>query len=508
MKDYIKVIKDTIEHSRLSGNNNLLIQSELEKITRLINDDIIEKDDFEKEFYDLVMNTDMEEKTALFMLSALVKIFDKTEYMELFLEFIHSMETINIKTLDMLIPQISMMLVKNPELNSKKVGVLYNGLYDELINVVRSEIILERQSKDKRDAKKVVVMTAQLLSNKHPATHSTLERCRILKQMGYEVTIIVVGSGPRFDGNIEIYNQEIYNVENKYDGIHMFQFEGDNYILYQEEKDMLTEGGIFNLVDVIKGINPLFVMFVGGRHYISDLINDMYPVVTVSTNFSNIPNVNTDFVIVGRRIDEQERKKYKSELIEVPFTFSITEKKKTYSRIECGIPEDKFVLAMVGNRLDADVSKEFIDILKALDNIFVVFIGNFNTYNTMVEADMWIRNNTMFTGVCGDVVGMLEVCDLYVNPKRLGGGFSVIEAFHAGLPAVSIKYGDVATAAGEEFCVDDYDSMIYMINKYKSDRAFYQEMVNKGKYREAYITDGYRLFEAGINKILKSKNFF
>lgn len=48
-----------------------------------------------------------------------------------------------------------------------------------------------------------------------------------------------------------------------------------------------------------------------------------------------------------------------------------------------------------------------------------------------------------------DVVGVLGCMDLYVNPKRLGGGFSVIEAFHAGIPAVSIRYGDVSVAAGE-----------------------------------------------------------
>lgn len=112
----------------------------------------------------------------------------------------------------------------------------------------------------------------------------------------------------------------------------------------------------------------------------------------------------------------------------------------------------------------------------------------------------------MSTDICGDVVGMIELSDLYVNPKRLGGGFSVIEAFHAGIPVVSIKYGDVATAAEEEFCVEDYNTMVNVINKYKSDKSFYIEMVNKGKERENYIINGYELFGDRINKILKSDN--
>lgn len=40
-----------------------------------------------------------------------------------------------------------------------------------------------------------------------------------------------------------------------------------------------------------------------------------------------------------------------------------------------------------------------------------------------------------------------ELMDLYVNPKRSGGGYSIIEAFSVGIPGVTLRNGDIAAAA-------------------------------------------------------------
>ena len=57
-----------------------------------------------------------------------------------------------------------------------------------------------------------------------------------------------------------------------------------------------------------------------------------------------------------------------------------------------------------------------------------------------------------------DIGGILQLSDIYVNPPRMGGGFSVAEAMAAGLPVVSFadsdggdKVGDLALGS-----MDDY----------------------------------------------------
>lgn len=54
---------------------------------------------------------------------------------------------------------------------------------------------------------------------------------------------------------------------------------------------------------------------------------------------------------------------------------------------------------------------------------------------------------------------MTECMDLYVNPKRSGGGSSVAESLYKGLPVVTLPVGDVSAAAGESFRVADYGEM-------------------------------------------------
>ena len=69
-----------------------------------------------------------------------------------------------------------------------------------------------------------------------------------------------------------------------------------------------------------------------------------------------------------------------------------------------------------------------------------------------------------------------EICDLYINPHRKGGGTSCVEAMYKGLPVVTDDYGDVATNAGEVFVVgSDYSNFPSVVLKYYEDKEFYKK---------------------------------
>ena len=228
----------------------------------------------------------------------------------------------------------------------------------------------------------------------------------------------------------------------------------------------------------------------------------------MSVTFSKLRNYRTAFAITGRSVSEAEKRAHSYQLLEIPFTFELKEQKRKYTRAELKIPENVFVLAVVGLRLAYDVTEEFLAYMKQLRDIHVLFIGIYDGYEERCSRDEWLNAHSTCTGQVDEVIGRLSCADLYVNPRRLGGGFSVIEAFHAGIPAVTIAYGDVAAAAGSAFCVSDYPEMVRQIERYQRDNAYYQKMLACGRKREQEMTDGQAVFEKGIRQMLDSREFF
>lgn len=91
----------------------------------------------------------------------------------------------------------------------------------------------------------------------------------------------------------------------------------------------------------------------------------------------------------------------------------------------------KFLMAVVGTRLDIDVSNEFLKEIKRTFpyNTHLVFAGYFEKYEKRSAEVTWLKEHSTNVGYQGDIMAFMETIDLYVNPKRLGGGFSIIEAF-------------------------------------------------------------------------------
>lgn len=104
-----------------------------------------------------------------------------------------------------------------------------------------------------------------------------------------------------------------------------------------------------------------------------------------------------------------------------------------------------------------------------------------------------------------DALAVIECCDLYVNPKRSGGGSSASEALYKGIPVVTLPNGDVSIAAGSEFWVKDYPKMQDTIMKYVVDKKFYREMSGVAKKRAEKLLDSEHGFGDVMQEILSQK---
>lgn len=178
-------------------------------------------------------------------------------------------------------------------------------------------------------------------------------------------------------------------------------------------------------------------------------------------------------------------------VIESVFTSGLRAQTGHVTREELGIPEDTFLLAVVGGRLDNEVTEEFLEILGQImpGNMCIGFFGMFHTYESRTGKFVQLRGKTRNFGFCEDMLSYMEVCDLYINPLRKGGGTSCVEALFKGVPVVTVDYGDVAVNAGELFCVGDYKGMQKEIMRYYSNKAYYQEMSIKARERAEVLLD-------------------
>lgn len=81
--------------------------------------------------------------------------------------------------------------------------------------------------------------------------------------------------------------------------------------------------------------------------------------------------------------------------------------------------------------------------------------------------------------------GTYRALHLYLNPRRLGGGWSSAMALMAGLPVVTLPVCDVAYNVGGEFTVATEEEMVDAVIRYASDDVFYaqkkQIAIEKGR---------------------------
>ena len=467
--------------------------------------------EIEKRCVHLLTKETMYDGYFIFLLSFLIKAFPKEVYIELFLEVAESQPEYTPMNKKFILHQVKNLLINYPGLETEHVRKQIAEMEESVRSYLEKEIAAERIPREQRTDNLVFVMVAGFLGENHPVSRSALERCYLLlKKMGKRVRLISAGESCTMQDAVPVYHSQVRNRAEAYNGQSSYNYLGEEIACYQSALPADSLDGFRELAGYIAKEKPEYIIYVGEQSFAADMANRICPVIAISSTFSAIQNTKTEFLMTGRKVSEQERKKLYPHVIEIPFTFQLKEQKQTYTRSMLQIPERRFTLAVVGMRLDADVTEQFLENIKTEveRGCYLVFIGRYEKYQLVCQAHPWLADNSTCLGVIDDVAGVLPVLDLYVNPFRLGGGYSVAEAFGAGIPAVSIDYGDVATAAGKDFCVETYEQMNQMIERYRMEPEFYAGMKEKARERLTALTDEGGAFLSGIETALDSPRFY
>ena len=271
---------------------------------------------------------------------------------------------------------------------------------------------------------------------------------------------------------------------------------------------------IRDIMNVIQDERPYFVLTVG-ESLVGDLCSNLVPVIEISTVPSGRIRTKAQFQVIGRRVNEDDRTWMKNcglpqdHIVESLFTSAFKPQTHQYNRTQLGLPENQFVVLVVGGRLDDEIDEECIQIFNRLaaKGICIAFMGVFNRYTSLIKENELFQKNTVYLGFQEDVLAVNECCDAYLNPKRIGGGTSCAEALYKGLPVVTLNYGDVGIGAGEDFHVESYEDMYNQVLRYAEDREYYALMSQKAKERAAKLTDSKTEFIRVIQTIEQSNRF-
>ena len=139
--------------------------------------------------------------------------------------------------------------------------------------------------------------------------------------------------------------------------------------------------------------------------------------------------------------------------------------------------------------------------------VVIVFAGVFDEYDRLSEKYPLLKEQSLYLGFVEDILALNEICDAYANPKRTGGGTSVVEAMIKGLPAVTLPKGDVGLGAGEEFHVQSYQEMAERLLQLRDDKQYYEEMSEKALARAKVLTDTESAFLDALEKIENLEEF-
>jgi hypothetical protein len=386
-------------------------------------------------------------------------------------------------------------------------------MYRRMLASWRGLILCPRQWMPRRDRNSnlVLVVTNQLLGPGHAPTSDTLDYCRILRHdLGKDVFLVNTASMPR--RIVLPWFQPFHaNFDERLTSATILNYGDLSIPFWQIGSPMPDWIEIQRLVNLAATRKPVLVLSLGGANLATELCSRFTTVVSFPFS-TDLPTSESTFVVLPREYRETDAPilealgSNRDSVIECTYTFCSQPPKRKHSRRDCGVPDNAFVLAVVGNRLDVEISTEFCtaacELLQSIPDLFLMFIGGFARHAEICQAYPLIRQRTVSLGQQDDVPGLYRICNGYLNPRRTGGATSAAQAMEAGLPVFTAPSGHVAATAGPGFHFESTAAVRDAILRLQTDPGFRKEMQQRAIDRFAQVSDRRAMLKGILDRAL------
>lgn len=332
-----------------------------------------------------------------------------------------------------------------------------------------------------RNKKRIIIATEQILSQLHAPTKIVCEYAYVLQEMmGYEV--IILSSTSDAEIGLEYWYRPIVmdTVDSPTNCIDLVYRDITLKIYQVKLSEGIDKYGDF--FQIIHEFKPYFILSIGVLNPVVDICKWMTNVVAIAMS-TGYPVSEADILVKkGNGVDDDVNERViagqKCIYVAEKYPIVLTENTDKVDYDKYDLPKDKFIISVVGNRLNDEIDADFEKVIKwALENFpqtVVVFVGPADSILEHFNVEV---GNQRVIGIefCKELMEFYNCVDLYLNPRRSGGGVSSVMALNAGVPVVTLPDCDVAVNVGKNYEVSDFDKMKKEISKYINDSEYYEK---------------------------------
>lgn len=329
-----------------------------------------------------------------------------------------------------------------------------------------------------RNKKRVVLLVEPFLGEKHAPTSRAINLYMVLKDMGYE-TIIISSS---------ILELNLFYADLTYEPKYMNSLTRNTQMLsmncfgktielknyYYTNQNFLAD--LESAVSEVRNYNPEFIIEVGGNNILADICSKFTTVLSRScaatlpvTLSKYVLDFFEDETILGNQVLAEQC------LIKIPNVTIFQPLQEPVVRSQYNLSAEDFVIAIAGNRLDHEITEDFLAMLQRVldknEKVKILFIGTCHA----LEQRLKTNPQMFFSGFVESFANTIEICDVFVNPPRQGGGTGAILAFEKSIPVLTLSDCDVASYVGEEFVCQNIYEMENCLERYIIDKEFYEK---------------------------------
>lgn len=250
------------------------------------------------------------------------------------------------------------------------------------------ELIRKRQKKsykyikpEERNQNVIVVIISQYMGTENAPSLRMLDYSYTFQKL-LNKDVVIINDG--------VFNLHRYNYINSYEFNFIKELIGGSYLkykdtvlsYYQNNIKMPDITRIFEIVQMVYELNPMYVYNIGGTSFVADLCTQFTATASLPCSL-DLPITGSKYLLLGRKLEKRddiilENLESYQTVIETEINYMKKECAVVYSREQFGLHKEQFVVAVVGNRLQSEINEYLVKVINKitiLENVVVVFIG-------------------------------------------------------------------------------------------------------------------------------------